>query len=206
MSDRTPASYSVAARLCLIALLLASCAPPPRPRSPFADPRFQREKPLAYTPEGDFSYWDDPGGEGRIRVKIDLSDQAAYIYRGQQEIGRARVATGLYTHPTPRGSFKIIEKEPEKRSTLYGEILDKNDMVVKRDGDSRYDTIPPGGRFIGARMPYWMRLTSTGIGMHVGPIPTPGLPASHGCIRMRKKVAVPLYRVAPLGTPVEIVD
>ena len=53
-------------------------------------------------------------------------------------------------------------------------------------------------------MPYWQRITGYGIGMHVGNIPTPGQPASHGCIRMPKEFAPLLYEVTKVGTPVTI--
>jgi lipoprotein-anchoring transpeptidase ErfK/SrfK len=54
-------------------------------------------------------------------------------------------------------------------------------------------------------MPYWMRLTSYGIGMHAGVIPKPGETASHGCIRLPKELAPVLYDAVKVGTPVTIV-
>ena len=139
-------------------------------------------------------------------MTIDLSEQTAYFYRGDQKVGRSRVATGLPGHSTPRGSFTIIEKSRHKRSNLYGVILDANGNVVNSDADSRQDSAPAGGRFEGASMPYWMRLTRGGVGMHHGPIPRPGSRASHGCIRMPQAMAAALFDAAPLGTPVKIVE
>ena len=55
-------------------------------------------------------------------------------------------------------------------------------------------------------MPYWMRLTSYGIGMHVGAIPNPGSPASHGCIRMPEATARLVFASSRIGTPVKIVQ
>ena len=138
-------------------------------------------------------------------MEIDLSNQTAYFYRGAMMIGRCRVATGKMGYATPTGSFTIIEKELEKRSTLYGRILDRYGNVVVEEADSRKHTVPPGGSYVGARMPFWMRLTSGGIGMHAGPIPHPGRPASHGCIRMPREIASILYAEASVGTPVRIV-
>jgi len=57
----------------------------------------------------------------------------------------------------------------------------------------------------GRPMPYWMRLTSYGIGMHVGPIPYPGSPASHGCIRLPEGPARLVFASAKVGTPVKII-
>lgn len=196
-------------RLLLAALVigsLGSCATVP-PRLPFEDPRLQGDIYRApRSSESGYSYWDDRGGGGQLRVTIDLSEQTAYFYRGNKKVGRSRVATGLPGHSTPRGSFTIIEKKVDKRSNLYGEIVDSNGNVVRGDADSRRHVAPAGGRFQGASMPYWMRLTRGGVGMHMGPIPNPGRPASHGCIRMPQSMAQALFNNAPLGTPVKIVD
>lgn len=53
-------------------------------------------------------------------------------------------------------------------------------------------------------MPYFMRLSCAAFGMHVGYVPN--YPASHGCIRMPQSGAVAFWNVAPVGTPVSIVD
>jgi lipoprotein-anchoring transpeptidase ErfK/SrfK len=53
-------------------------------------------------------------------------------------------------------------------------------------------------------MPYWMRLTSGGVGMHQGPIPVPGSPASHGCIRVSKTVIADFFAAAQVGMPVRV--
>ena len=186
---------------------LASCTPP-APLEPFADPARQGDirKAQPIDPEAGYSYWDDHGGDGSLRVQIDLSEQTAYFFRGETQIGRSRVATGLARYRTPRGSFTIIEKKVNKRSNLYGVIEDASGNIIKDDADSRRDAIPPGGRFVGASMPNWMRLTRGGVGMHHGPIPHPGRPASHGCIRLPQHIAETLFANAPLGTPVKIVE
>jgi lipoprotein-anchoring transpeptidase ErfK/SrfK len=53
-------------------------------------------------------------------------------------------------------------------------------------------------------MPYWMRLTGDGVGMHAGAIPQPGYPASHGCIRLPVVMAARLYDVVDVGTKVVV--
>ena len=114
------------------------------------------------------------------------------------------VATGKASHPTPKGAYKIIEKKKDHQSNLYGRIVSGEGQTVVSDADARTDAVPSGGWFIGAPMPYWMRLTQTGVGMHVGYIP--GRPASHGCIRLKKDAAVELFRILPLGAPVTVDD
>lgn len=162
------------------------------------------EEPGTTGQEG-YSYWSDRPAEEPLHVRVDLSEQTAYFFRGDEKVGRSRVATGRVGHATPTGSFAISEKVVGKRSTIYGRIYDASGNVVVRDADIRRHSVPTGGRFVGAPMPYWMRLTSSGIGMHVGPIPNPGAPASHGCIRMPQEMARTLYEKAPKGTKVTIV-
>jgi lipoprotein-anchoring transpeptidase ErfK/SrfK len=163
--------------------------------------------PTPPDPEDTYSYWnEEEEGTGPLRVNIDLGEQTAYIYRGKTLIGRSRVATGRSGHGTPPGKYAILEKTRDKRSNLYGQIIDGNGNVIVSDADSRRHSAPSGGKFVGAEMPCWMRLTPRGIGMHIGPIPNPGSPASHGCIRMRQEIAEKLFEHAPVGTPVSIVQ
>jgi hypothetical protein len=63
------------------------------------------------------------------------------------------------------------------------------------------DRRPRGAVFRGAPMPYFLRIHGS-IGMHAGYLP--GYPASHGCIRLPKQMAVRFYRNAAIGTPVVI--
>ncbi|MCS5540696.1 MAG: L,D-transpeptidase [Roseibacillus sp.] len=152
-----------------------------------------------------YSYWSDEEVSAPLRVRIDLSEQTAYFFRGDVKVGQSRVATGTAGHSTPTGSFTISQKVAAKRSTLYGRIYDAGGKVVVHDADTRRHSIPEGGKFVGCPMPYWMRLTGSGIGMHVGPIPNPGLPASHGCVRMPREMARTLFAKASAGTRVTIV-
>jgi lipoprotein-anchoring transpeptidase ErfK/SrfK len=98
----------------------------------------------------------------------------------------------------------VLEKQQQKSSSTYGVIVNGAGRVVDSDARAGRERIPAGGRFVGAPMPYWMRLTSYGIGMHAGPIPQPGLPASHGCIRLPREVAARLFEIVQVGTPVVI--
>ncbi len=198
-------SLTRSAIFILPALILSNCAPL---QSDYEDdPFLQREldDEPTYISESGYSYWEEKPGDGPMRVKLDLSEQTAYFYKGNVVVGRSRVATGKGKHRTPTGTFSITEKIVDKRSNLYGKIYDKNGILVNGDADTRKHSPPPGGKYVGAAMPYWMRLTSYGIGMHVGPIPNPGQPASHGCIRMPRQMAKILFENVEIGTPVKIV-
>ncbi|MEY6431319.1 L,D-transpeptidase family protein [Thioalkalicoccus limnaeus] len=146
------------------------------------------------------------GGDGRriSRIVINTDEQKAIFYDGDTRIGWSTVATGTTSHPTPTGRFEIMERTAEKRSNLYGTIYDKAGRVVKTNARQGRDRIPAGGRFVGAEMPFFLRLTYDGVGLHAGPIPRPGHPASHGCIRLPKKLAPVVFRKVSHGTPVII--
>ena len=147
--------------------------------------------------------WHDDGGPGPISITISLTDQIADIERGGRHIGWCFVATGKEGHGTPSGPYKITEKIEDKHSNKYGWIEDEFGVVV--DGDAKVgDRVPKGCTYVPAPMPYWMRLTSSGIGMHGGLIPEPGKPASHGCIRLPKEFVPILFEEVKIGTPVTI--
>jgi lipoprotein-anchoring transpeptidase ErfK/SrfK len=137
-------------------------------------------------------------------VEISLKDQRGLLFVDGGIAMDFPVATGKASHPTPKGSYEIIEKKKDHKSNLYGRIVSGEGQTVVSDADTRAHSVPEGGRFVGAPMPYWMRLTTTGVGMHVGYVP--GRPASHGCIRLKRDVAVQLFDILDLGSPVAIDD
>ena len=149
--------------------------------------------------------WYDDGFGGPVRLVIDLDRQRLTVYRSEREVGWCVVATGLEGHSTPAGNYRITEKVEDKYSTIYGVIKDAGGITINHDARAGRDRVPPGGEFVPAPMPFWQRLTGYGIGMHGGPIPQPGEPASHGCIRMPFEFAPLLFDVTELGTPVKIV-
>ncbi|MEY4299314.1 MAG: hypothetical protein RIR25_550 [Verrucomicrobiota bacterium] len=53
-----------------------------------------------------------------------------------------------------------------------------------------------------APMPFYLRLSCRDFGLHAGELP--GYPASHGCIRMKKKDAEEFFSRVPVGTRVVI--
>lgn len=174
-----------------LAIGLCACAttpaPPPEPEKP---------QLYDYRPEG---------LSGSPSMVINLLEQKAHIYIGGSYAGWTHVATGREGFSTPSGHYKILEKTVDKYSNLYGRTVDAYGQTVRPDADVRKHTPPPGGQFVFAPMPYWLRLTWRGIGLHAGPIPRPGEPASHGCIRLPPEMAETLFHLVEIGTPVQIV-
>lgn len=148
------------------------------------------------------SYWDGDHTTGAPRIHIRLSEQRAYFYKGQELVGISVLSTGREGLDTPTGNFKIIQKDKDHTSSIFGDYVDATTgAVVQKDVDTTKDPKPKGTKYDGAKMPYFMRVKG-GVGMHEGFLP--GYPASHGCIRMPEFMAMAFFRNVELGTPVEI--
>jgi lipoprotein-anchoring transpeptidase ErfK/SrfK len=161
-----------------------------------------RPKEEKRAPHDDVSYWDDSAGEGPASIRISLTDQKAYFYKGQDLVGVSALSSGREGFSSPTGSFKIQLKDRDHKSSLYGDYVDKEGTVLMRDIDVKKDPKPPGAIFDGAKMPFFMKITG-GVGMHEGFLP--GYPASHGCIRMPGFMAEKFFENVQVGTPVVIV-
>ncbi len=146
------------------------------------------------------AYWDGDHVSGSPSMVLNLTRQTIYYYKGGQLVGMAPVSTGREGYDTPAGDFRVIQKDKEHVSTLYGSFVDASGNVVAANV-SVNDTKPPGSSFKGASMPYFMRLHG-GVGVHAGFLP--GVPDSHGCIRMPEKMAETFFENTPIGTPVKI--
>lgn len=147
------------------------------------------------------SYWDGDGVTGRPSVTIRLGEQRAYFFKGDQLVGVASVSTGREGFDTKCGNYKVTQKDKDHKSSLYGDYVDAQNNVLVKDIELKKDPKPPGARFEGAKMPYFMRLVG-GTGMHAGFLP--GYPASHGCIRMPEHMAETFFKNVSVGTPVSI--
>lgn len=148
------------------------------------------------------SYWDGDGVSGAPSIRISLSQQKAFFYKGGQLVGVSPVSTGRDGFPTPSGSFNVIEKKELHKSNLYGNYIDDAGNLVVANVAFKTDPKPPGAKADPATMPFWMRLTNTGVGMHAGFLP--GVPDSHGCIRLPEKMAQVFFANVGKGTPVTI--
>jgi len=135
-------------------------------------------------------------------IRIELATQRAKLMNGEQVVMDYPVSTGTKSRPTPAGEYNVLEKIKDKRSNLYGKILDAEGDVINSDADSKTDTVPEGGKFLGAPMMYWMRLTNDGIGHHIGNVPR--YPASHACIRGPSKTMPLIYSKMGVGNRVVI--
>ncbi len=135
-------------------------------------------------------------------VEVSLSKQRVYLMFDNQIYIDSPISSGKPGHSTPTGAFHVQEKDPNHSSSIYGQFQDKQGRVV-RDGVSLHsDSAPAGTHYVGAPMRWFMRLTSEGVGMHVGILP--GYAASHGCIRLPADIAKLIYDKVKVGTPVTV--
>jgi lipoprotein-anchoring transpeptidase ErfK/SrfK len=135
-------------------------------------------------------------------VIVSLAKQRAYLMSGDEVAIDSPISSGKRGHTSPNGSFSVLEKDKDHRSNIYGDYVDSNGRVVRGGISSQIDSAPSGTHYVGASMKWFMRLTSGGVGMHVGILP--GYPASHGCIRMPEPAAAQFYSHVKVGTPVEV--
>lgn len=135
-------------------------------------------------------------------IKVDLPTQRGFLMNGEEVVIDYPICSGVKSRPTPTGTFYILEKIVDKSSNLYGKIVDAEGKVVNSDAEALNDPIPEGGRFIGAPMRYWMRLTNDGVGHHIGPVRR--YPASHACIRGPSGTIPTVYSKVKVGSMVVV--
>jgi len=123
---------------------------------------------------GQYLWRDVPESAGPERVVVSLSDQMAYLYRGDTLMAATTISSGKDEKPTPTGVFSVLNKTPMYRS-------------------KKYDNAP---------MPYAEFFEPHGIALHAGYVGD--VPNSHGCIHLPTGFAKKLYSVTEIGTPVYV--
>jgi lipoprotein-anchoring transpeptidase ErfK/SrfK len=111
-------------------------------------------------------------------IVIDLHKQVAYALEDGNIKFQGKISSGKRGRATPEGEYKILQKKRHHRSNMWPK---------------------PNG---GAKMPYMLRLTNSGIAMHMGNANRRA--ASHGCIRMSRSLARKMYKWARVGTVVHV--
>jgi hypothetical protein len=123
---------------------------------------------------GQFEWQPDRSPQGDVSITVNLSLQIMEVYRGGVLIARSSISSGGYGHSTPNGSFNILGKEVMHYSNLYHH----------------------------APMPFMQRLTMEGVALHAGYLP--GVPSSHGCIRLPHAFARKLFEITSCGNLVTV--
>lgn len=149
-----------------------------------------------------YGWWDKPAGlEGAHHIVVDTELQEAHYYIAGQRVGKSRISSGKAGHGTPRGTFKVLAKDADHKSSSYGSVVDAEGNTLIADYQAG-QAMPAGGRYKGAAMNNALQLTTSGIWMHEGIVT--GAPESHGCIRLPEDMAKIFFDNTPVGTPVTI--
>ena len=113
---------------------------------------------------------------GTVILAVSLVDQRLTIWDDGVMVAQSPVSTGVPGHLTPRGIFSVLEKQKFHRSNLYSS----------------------------APMPFMQRITWSGVALHEGHVT--GHPASHGCIRLPREVAIKLFGYTKMGARVIVTE
>jgi hypothetical protein len=212
----TPAKILTNAAAALVFVLLTSCGNQSKPQpttdasGKFVNPykpgtyeHFTTEQKYPKT----YDVWKNESvlsrtNESNSRILISLSKQRGFLMNGDEVAIDYPICSGIPSRPTPPGDYKILEKIVDKSSNRYGKIYDAEGKMVNGDADAQLDPIPEGGRFEGAPMRYWMRMTWDGVGHHIGPVRR--RPASHACVRGPSAVMPIVYSKVKLGTSIRV--
>jgi hypothetical protein len=132
-----------------------------------------------------------------IRVKVSLEDRMVYVMEGSRPLLVTPITIGTSGKGTPLGSYRVTNKELNKRSGSYGFWVKGGEIVSGESGRA-----PGGGyHYVGYPMPYWVQFKPE-YGFHAGAVwPTAH---SHGCIRIHPNVAPKFFALVHEGTPVTI--
>jgi hypothetical protein len=151
-------------------------APKPEKAGAFGlDFPLRRELPIReWLRPGQYA-WDDTGvAPGPLVVVVNIRGRVLSAYRSGVEIGRSSLIYGADEKPTPNGEFRILEKDVDHKSNLYGN----------------------------APMPFAMRLTQDGVFLHASEMADDL--ATHGCVGLPRDFARLLFRAAKVGDRVVI--
>ncbi len=194
--------------VCLMLAALAGCATHDR-RLTSSTTRYLTSggdvvaKPSSVGINDTVSYWDGDGVSGSPSITINLGEQKAFFYKDGRLVGVSMISSGREGYRTPPGQYKVLQKSKDHVSNLYGDYVDHGDNVMVANVGVKRDPKPPGAKFRGAPMPYFLRFHG-GYGLHAGFLP--GFAASHGCVRMPERMAQIFFANVSHGTPVRVIN
>lgn len=149
------------------------------------------------------------------KLVVDISEQRVRLYVGGKVALDSPCTTGakhkfepntkIYRDKhTPKGTYRILEKIADKRSTIFGDLY-KNGKKIYHGDRRKYRGSWKGVKYVGASLKHWMRLTSSGIGLHASKY-IKRYPGTNGCIRLPYHVAKTIFKKVRRGTVVKVVN
>lgn len=137
-----------------------------------------------------------PNNPSNVVVKVSIANQMAYVMEGNRPLLVTPVSVGTAKTPTPKGTFRVFNKEAKRRANGHGWATNGT-----QTGQFRRGKQPSGWRFIGTPMPYWVEF-KPGYGFHTGW--QKPYPCTHGCLRLHENVAPKFFRLVPNGAKIMI--
>ena len=71
------------------------------------------------------------------RIVVSIPKQRAYLMMGDKVVADGPISSGRRGHESPQGHLKVLEKDPDHRSNLYGDFVDSSGRVVRAGDDAR---------------------------------------------------------------------
>lgn len=139
-----------------------------------------------------------PSNPSAVRVKVSLSKQRVYVMEGSEMLLAMPVSVGKASSPTPKGTFRIYNKEAKRRANTHGYA-----KLGSQIRSAYLSKKPAGAQFRGTPMPYWCEFKPA-YGFHTGWVKHS--PTTHGCIRMHENLAPKFFKLVSKGTPVSIAN
>lgn len=143
-----------------------------------------------------------PTNPENVVVKVSLKNQAVYVMENGKPLMVTATCTGKPGHETPKGTFKVTNKQKDKRSGTYGfYVNDSTGQIVPAHVRNR--PAGQGWRYVGHPLAYWVQFYPA-YGFHVGWVWP--VPKTHGCLRLHENVVADFYHIVSVGNTVIIAD
>src|SRR4030095_16057700 len=66
-----------------------------------------------------------------VHVRVSIPKQRAYLMVGDEIGADSPISSGKAGHTTTTGHFSHLEKNPDHRSSIYGDFVDRSGRVVR---------------------------------------------------------------------------
>src|SRR5207249_11843503 len=82
-----------------------------------------------------------------VHVVVSLPKQRAYLMIGEEIVADSPISSGKAGHGTPSGNFSVLEKDPDHRSSIYGDFVDRSGRVVRAGISAKIVSAPSGTHY-----------------------------------------------------------
>lgn len=139
-----------------------------------------------------------------LKMVVDLSDQRAWLYSGDEVAIETPVSTGSPGFATPLGEFEIRFMSSRFYDPDYGQFVHPGTGQVLMDHVNRkYDYAPSGTVFRAQPKALFMQFDADrGFGFLAGELP--GYPSTQGDVLLPPEIATIIYGSLRKGVPVEV--